>query len=458
MLPAGPDTLARIGDEDLESLMSDYMFMLDSHLSASQSKVSAAIREAGEQANVNLFLTGGAMRDMMGGFPIRDLDFTIEGAGLKFAKAVAHKLNGEIVAIDELRKSAELRFRGNVTVSISMAKQERYARPGAKPQVEPASIHDDLHGRDFTVNAIALSLSKASRGLLLDPTNGLGDLGRKELRTTSNYALYDDPSRILRLIRFRTRLGFTIEERTLSQYQNVREAKLETKILQPALERELQQIALDPVSGDILKALEDENLLYLISPALSGPKLNLLGFQKLQKARQLLPFGIDIAINEYALFLFLLFEKLTAKERAQLIKTVGLRKADVDAAARLEAKAAKIEKQLATAKLQRPSALYALLSNVPGEILLFLLMRSGQRLVLDRLKNYLQKYLPAAQEVTEKDLLERGAQPGTPKFVRLRREMIATRLDARPKKVVIEEAPTLPPPPGPGRRSASFGR
>jgi tRNA nucleotidyltransferase (CCA-adding enzyme) len=437
--------------------MSDYMFMLDSHLSGAQSKALAEVRQAAEHANLNLFLTGGAMRDMMGGFPIRDLDFTIEGGSAKFAKIVAQKAKAEIITIDESRKCAELRFRGDVTASISTARQEKYAKPGAKPQFEPATIHEDLRGRDFTVNAIALSLSKGSRGLLLDPTNGLGDLSRKELRAISNYTLYDDPSRILRMIRLRTRLGFTVDERTLSQYQNVREAKLETKIPYTALERELGQIALDPLAGDILKALEDENLLYLISPALSGPKLNLQGFQKLQKARQLLPSGIDIPVENYALFLFILFEKLSSKERAQMIATLHLPKAHVDAAARLEARASKVEKSLATAKLQRPSALFFMLSNVPGEIILFLLMRSGQRLVLDRLKNYLQKYLPAAQEITEKDVLERGAQPGTPKFAKLQQQMVAARLDARPKKVVVEEPPPAPLP-GPGRRSASFGR
>jgi tRNA nucleotidyltransferase/poly(A) polymerase len=438
--------------------MSDYMFMLDSHLSGAQSKALAEVRQAAEHANLNLFLTGGAMRDMMGGFPIRDLDFTIEGGSTKFAKTVAQKANAEIIALDETRKCAELRFRGDVTASISTARQEKYAKPAAKPQFEPATIHEDLRGRDFTVNAIALSLTKGSRGLLLDPTNGLGDLSRKEVRAVNNYSLYDDPSRILRMIRLRTRFGFTIDERTLSQYQNVREAKLETKIPYTALERELGQIALDPLAGEILKALEDENLLALISPALSGPKLNLPGFQKLQKARQLLPSGIDIPVDNYALFLFVLFEKLSSKERMQLIGTVHLAKARVDAAAKLESRASKVEKALATAKLQRPSALYFMVSNVPGEIILFLLMRSGQRLVLDRLKNYLQKYLPAAQEVTEKDVIERGAQPGTPKFTKLQQQMIAARLDARPKKVVVEEPPPPAPLSGPGRRSASFGR
>jgi tRNA nucleotidyltransferase/poly(A) polymerase len=439
--------------------MSDYMFMLDSHLSGEQSKVLAEVRAAAERANVNLFLTGGAMRDMMGGFPIRDLDFTIEGgSGAKLAKTIVQKIKAEILELDENRKCAELQFRGNVTSSISTAHQEKYVKTGAKPQVQSATIHEDLRGRDFTVNAIALSLNKASRGLLLDPTNGLGDLSRRELRAVSNYSLYDEPSRILRMVRLRTRFGFTVDERTLSQYQNVREAKLETTIPYTALEREMGEIALDPLAGDILKALEDENLLYLFSPALAGPKLNLPGFQKLQKARQLLPSGIYIPVDNYALFLFILFEKLSSKERAQLISTVHLPKTHVDAAAKLEVRANKIEKTLATAKLQRPSALYGLLSNVPGEMLLFMLMRSSRRLVLDRLKNYLQKYLPAAQEVTEKDVLERGAQPGTPKFAKLQQQMIAARLDARPKKVVVEEPPPAPPLSGPGRRSASFGR
>ena len=284
--------------------MSDYMFMLDSHLNSEQSKALAEVRDAAEQANLNLFLTGGAMRDMMGGFPIRDLDFTIEGGSVKFAKALALKAGAEVLSVDENRKSVELRFPGDVLASISMARQEKYSKPGVKPQVTPATIHEDLRCRDFTINAIALSLGKASRGLLLDPTNGLGELSRKELRTVSNYSLYDDPARILRMMRFKTRFGFTIDERTMNQYQNVREAKLEAKISSVAIKHELMQIAADPLAGEILKSMEDEKLIGLISPTLSGAKLNLPGFQKLQKARQSLPFGMSIPTDSTALFCF----------------------------------------------------------------------------------------------------------------------------------------------------------
>ena len=438
--------------------MSDYMFMLDSHLSGEQTRALSAVRESAEAACLNLFLTGGAMRDMMGGYPIRDLDFTIEGPALKVAKSLAETAGAEILSIDELRKSAEMRFGGQVLASISMARQEKYGRPGSKPQVHLGSIHDDLRSRDFTVNAIALSLGKASRGLLLDPSNGLGDLARKELRGVSNYVLYDDPSRLLRMIRLRTRLGFTVDERLMTQYQNVREAKLEAKISASCLEHELRQMATEPLAGDILKSLDEEHLLTLFSPALGGVKLNLPAFVKLQKVVQSLPFGLQIPVDHYALFLCLLLEKLSPKERAQLIATTGIDKTVAEAAQKLESRASRFEKELAAAKITRPSALYALLSKAPGEVLLYISMRSSQRIVVDRLKNYFQKYLPTAQEVTARDVVELGAVPGTAKYDKIYKDLVTARLDARPKKPVVEELPPPPPPP-PGRRTASsFGR
>ena len=159
--------------------MSDYMFMLENHLTAAQNRVLAEVRKAAVEAKVNVFLTGGAVRDMLGGFPIRDLDFTVEGNALKLAKTVADQLDAEIVYSDSNRKAAELISPEGVTFEIGMARTERYTKTAGKPQVTPATIQEDLQRRDFTINALALSLNRASRGLLLDPTNGMGDLERK---------------------------------------------------------------------------------------------------------------------------------------------------------------------------------------------------------------------------------------------------------------------------------------
>lgn len=438
--------------------MSDYMFMLESHLTSEQAKALATVREVAEGAGVNLFLTGGAMRDMMGGFRIRDLDFTVEGPAVKLAKSLAQNGQAQILGVDELRKSVELKFATGVTASIAMARQERFSKPASNPQVQPATIHEDLRGRDFTVNAIALSLGKGSRGLLLDPTNGLGDLSCKELRAISNHTFYDDPARLLRLVRLRVRLGFTVDERTLSQVRNVRAAKLEEKISASALHEELVQIANDPAAGDILRAWDAEGLLPLLSPALSGPKLNAAGFVKLHKARQVLPFDGSVPVDWFPVLLLVLLEKLTPRERGQIARSAGLEKNEIEAASKLDARTKKTEKEIAALKSHRPSALYGQLSKCPGEVLVLLLMKSSHRVVLDRVKNYLQKYLPMAQEVTEKDVIEAGAEIGTPKFVKVQQKLIATRLDARPKKVVVEEPPA-PPPQAPGRRSAvSFAR
>src|SRR5262249_38480279 len=145
-------------------------------------------------------------------------------------------------------------------------------------------IQDDLRGRDFTCNAIALSLNKASRGLLLDPMNGLADIERHELRAISTYGFYDDPSRLLRLVRFRGRLAFTLEERTQMQVGNARESEVDKSIPARVLGEELKRISAEDNPVEILKALEEAGLLALFSPVLAGPKLNLAGLAKFDKA------------------------------------------------------------------------------------------------------------------------------------------------------------------------------
>jgi tRNA nucleotidyltransferase (CCA-adding enzyme) len=437
--------------------MSDYIFMLESHLSSEQFRVVGELQAIATQAGVNLFLTGGAMRDMLGGFPVRDLDFTVEGSPAKLAKVATQKPGVELVSTDDLRKSVELRFPGNVLVELSMARQERYPKPGGRPQVTPATIHEDLRNRDFTVNAIALSLNKASLGLPIDPTNGVGDIERKELRAIHNYSFYDDPGRMLRLIRFRVRLGYTIDERTRLQYENAREAEMLTKITPEALGVELRHMAADPSVGDLIKALEDEKLIGLYSPELAGAKLNQPNFAKLQKARQLVPFGIDLHLNSVPLFLSVLMEKLSSKERLELAKAAALDKAEISAWQKLEPAAKKLERELKSPKLQKPSHLYHLLVKAPGELILYLLVYSNERLVQDRIRNYFQKHLPASLEVTDEMVAATGVAPGTPKFQKAKEEMIVTRLNARPKKV--EPVPEPPPPPpmsnfarGPGVR------
>src|SRR5258708_6093291 len=200
--------------------MSDYMFVLESHLDAAENRVVAEMQRVATEAGMNVWLTGGAMRDTLRGSRILDLDFTVERDAVKAGKSLAQACGGQVLSEDSLKRWVELELGGGVRASVSNARSEKYSKPGARPQVTAATIHEDLMRRDFTINAMALSLNRGSRGLLIDPANGQADLVNRELRTTNSYALFDDPSRIFRLIRFQYVLGFEIAQRTHSQLEN----------------------------------------------------------------------------------------------------------------------------------------------------------------------------------------------------------------------------------------------
>jgi tRNA nucleotidyltransferase/poly(A) polymerase len=292
---------------------------------------------------------------------------------------------------------------------------------------------------------------------LLDPMNGLADIERRELRAVSTYGFYDDPSRLLRLIRFRVRLGFAVEERTQMQVANAREAETEKRITGKALGAELRRIAAEDNPAEILKGLEEAGLLALFSPALSGGKLNLPGLAKLEKASHILPDDVRWRAARLGTFLYALGEKLGVKERQALIKTCELTKSDVDAWQKIEARAKKLESALKSARIRKPSHVYQAVSPAPPDEVLFLLYHSVQKPVQERLRNYFQKYLPLVQEIPPEEFAKIEGKPGTPKYNKAREDFIGVQLDRRPKKVV-EPPPTAPPPPEPaGPRRAIRG-
>ncbi len=131
-------------------------------------------------------------------------------------------------------------------------------------------------------------------------------------------------------------------------------------------------------------------------------------------------------MNSMPLFLTVLMEKLNAKERSALVSAAALTKAEVGASQKLEAAAKKLEKELKSPKLQKASQLYQVLMKAPGELVLYLLVYSEQRLVQDRIRNYFQKYLPASLEITDEMVVaaHAGVAPGTPKFHARKEEMI----------------------------------
>ena len=434
--------------------MSDYMFVLESHLDAAQNRVVAEMQKIATDAGMNVWLTGGAMRDTLRGSRILDLDFTVERDAARLGKSLAHACGGLVLSEDNLKRSVELELAGGVRASVSNARTEKYSKPGGKPQIAPASIHDDLLRRDFTINAMALSLNRGSRGLLIDPANGQADLVNRELRTTNSYALFDDPARLFRLIRFQYTLGFEIAPRTQSQIENALEGEYQKAAPVSALATEIRALSESENAVAALEAYDRLGLLTLISPALTGTQLNAAGLTRFEKlAHTVLPPGTNAG---WLAFLTVLTEKMSPREKADLLQNFELPKKEAEGLKKLESGAKKLESALKSARITRPSHVYQALKDATSDEVLMVLYDSAQRVVQDRIRAYYQKYLPLAQEVTEEQVAATGVKPGTPKFEKAFRDMVTTHLNARPKKVPPPEPEVIPvvPAPMPARGAA----
>jgi tRNA nucleotidyltransferase (CCA-adding enzyme) len=158
------------------------------------------------------YLVGGAVRDLLRGVEPLDYDVCVDADAFEVAAAVAERLGGDVEGHDRFG-TATLRAPG-LTVDFARTRRERYPHPGALPEVEPAPLEDDLRRRDFTVNAMAVALAPDDLGDLHDPLGGADDLHARVIRVLHERSFVDDPTRILRALRYEARLGAGMEPRT----------------------------------------------------------------------------------------------------------------------------------------------------------------------------------------------------------------------------------------------------
>ena len=161
----------------------------------------------------NLYLVGGTVRDILLGEPSFDIDVVVEGDAIPVAQALAAALGGEVRTHPQFG-TAVVFYGDGGRLDVVTARSETYDAPAALPTVEPGSIEEDLHRRDFTINAMAVSLTGDEVGRLVDPFDGRSDLEARRIRVLHDRSFIDDPTRILRAIRYEDRLGFRMDEET----------------------------------------------------------------------------------------------------------------------------------------------------------------------------------------------------------------------------------------------------
>ena len=233
-------------------------------------KVAAAAKQLG----VETYLIGGFVRDKILGRPTTDADIVCIGDGIELAKAVAAQFN-PVPPVSYFKNfgTAQIKINDSFDIEFVGARKESYRSESRNPFVEPGSMKDDQDRRDFTINALAISLNESDFGKLIDPFDGLKDLENKIIKTplAPTQTFSDDPLRMMRAIRFATQLGFTIEENT---WQGIKDCADRIKIItQERITDELNKMVAAPKPSVGFDLLYKSGLLQIIFP----PMVDLAG-------------------------------------------------------------------------------------------------------------------------------------------------------------------------------------
>jgi tRNA nucleotidyltransferase/poly(A) polymerase len=372
--------------------MPDYMFMLESRLSAEQRAAMMRVQELSGEAAANVYLTGGAVRDLISGMVIRDLDFTVEGNPARLASEL-EKGGAKILQENEKLRQVELIFSGDVDGSISAARDEVYARPGTRPEIRWSNITEDLRRRDFSINAIAISLNAASRGLLLDPTNGLADLENREVRALSIHSFTNQPIRLMRAMRLCARMDFKLESRTEEWFALALDRGLQENMDPEDVGAELRQLGSEQNPVAILKAWESRGLIAAIHPQLERRHPNYELLSRVVRAREELS-SAGLRPRVLAPIVFATLGKLKSRERAAVLSRLRFRSSEADAVTGLESEVQKMNKMLASRKTAQPSAAFAYLEKTPADFMVFGLAGASNTKVANKIRNYLRRWRP----------------------------------------------------------------
>jgi len=435
--------------------MPDYIYLLKNRLSLHQRNALEHIREAAREAGMTVFLVGGAVRDLTSGSPVFDLDVTVQGNALKLKKPL-EKAGGRLWGEHEPTRTLFFRFPVGVTVEISSARREEYPKPG-KPVYHWDTVLEDLRRRDFTANAMALSLNEHSYGLLMDPLNGVADIEARQLRLVSNYGFIEDPSRLLRATRLAARLGWQLDERTQTRFQNAKEEKA-IEALSPHLRGyELEEIGHEEDGLRVLAAMEAEGWMPYLFPTWTTASADAPALEEMRKlVTQLQMQGVSPDIS--AASVHFLTAKLSAKDLTAL-KAMFVRPGFVEEWNHLDHAAKEFNKQLSGKDAATPSATWKLFTTADPQAVLWLGLTSKAPAIQAKYKNFFTVWPEARQKIPYALFQELRITPEVPGYDELISRLFLGTIDGELQteeqlRAFLEPySPPAPPPPVTVRRT-----
>lgn len=420
--------------------MSDYNFLIESRLSPKQFQVLGLVGRLAAEEGLNLYLVGGVVRDLTCGQPtIRDLNLAVEGSPQRILRRLVSRRHSKAaergqkvpqpayLRLDAKLGSANIEFTNGIRAELAMTRSEFYPRPGARPQIRPASIFEDLRRRDFSANAMAVSLHPNSRGLLLDPTNGAADIERRELRVLHSRSFLENPSRIYRLLRLADRLGFRPEGRTKLYVDAAIQNRLWEKVTPPDQGRELNAILREGNPGRSLKLLAGRGMVTGLDRKLARVRIPTDCLARVRAVARRVAGADPFLLNFHCLV-----EKLGRGERTRLARKIIAQRQTVNLALRLDRDASKLARVLKSSRAALPSEAYKLLSHQPRPLLLYLLAHDRRAKVQSRLRTFLFRAPQLRAKLPRAELRGLGVQPG-PQFEKILHRVFPELLDGKIK-------------------------
>ncbi len=435
----------------------DMRQLLFDTLSSSLWAMVLAVSQEAAELDMPLYFVGGLVRDLLLGHSPTDLDMIVEGDAIKLAKTLQEAFGGLVhthrrfgtakwFVTPDMWQQVSDQFLSNpqlddltgfepATIDFVTARTEFYRKPSALPEVERGSIKLDLHRRDFTINTLAVRLDGAHLGELLDFYNGRLDLQRGLIRVLHSLSFIDDPTRILRAVRYEQRLDFVIEPRTTELIADALPMmdRVTGDRIRHEIERALKEA--DPVR--VMHRLYDLGVMRQIHPALRWTQETAVAYERVPEILEdpdwLAASGIDSPLFLYfALWLL----PLKAGEKEAVMVRLKVRKTthdDVVSAVDIQESLAELPKE------PKPSeVVFALRFFLPRSLLVVRTASADAR-TAELLDKYVKEWMHVKTAVTGDTLRKMGLKPG-PEFAIILDRLLAARLDGEVTDEIGERA------------------
>ena len=396
-------------------------------------EATAVLRTLGEVAaetGVRAFVVGGFVRDMVLGVENLDIDVVVEGDGVEFASVVAER-TGAHLRVHRRFGTAVLAFDRSLHVDVAGARAEYYARPAALPTVERSTLNQDLLRRDFTINAMAACIDPGCFGEITDPYGGLDDLEGRVVRVLHPLSFVDDPTRVLRAVRFEGRFGFTMDAATLGLAQRAVGMGLLRELSGARIREELLDVLDEPVPGKVLGRLHELGGLDAVLPigadVAQVPSELLAAEGAVAHLAELCPRFTAKRITTLLAVLATAGVKLAAT--GHWLRRLHVGRVNAQAAREVAQRGPTTLRQLQSVRGLRDSRLHRLLSPLSDDAIAVLWARADAN-ARGRIERYLVEIAGVHPAVTGADLIALGATPGG-EFSAILARAFDDRLDGR---------------------------